>query len=839
MQFDISYLTEVGRELATSTQGGANKIVYTHAEASSHDYSALSVADLKSLTAIEDVQQTVDYSHVTIKDKTSVALRVDFPSMSVTKPYNLYTVAFYARPDNGDEVLYAVMPSSIPDYVPAYDGYSNINDSFNMITTVSDTDNVMITVSQAGSLNEDDLDAIFASKHIATIDDIKANIPATVIDGSKPADFKEAVTLEKGAVDGAGNAIATTKDVSDGDATTLTSAKEYADTQVSGKADDSKVAHLSGANNFDTVPTVNNNQLLLASSLPSDLARTGQDTNFTGKLQKSGQDVATTDDLTIVYAGVPSLSFDGSGNYTITASKNADIAHITDYTLYYQVKGTGYFTPVALTPDKLTGTVDLSKVTTATNFESYATATNVFGESDPSSMVQWSYDPEKASSTPPSLTIANDGTYTITAPTSTPTPIVKYFLYYNVDGQSDATKLDVGTKLTGSLKELITKPDKTTIYDVQATAMNANVESGVSNSVQFTYVPIDESVYGASWNLKSSPTLTRTDAAVGLTAGINGAQNDFDNAGPWKGMHRVTDSMGNVFVRIPKFYIRKTQTGSPDNGTATWQVSLVSHGDDWYLPKGFWDFTNSKELDYIDIGAYDATGSSSKLTSVAGQAPLVNLSIADFRSAAKANGTGYQIWDIHANDMLQVLFIIEFATLNSQSIMEGIDNGTSAAKSGAADSHKGSSGTAGIGSKAMSYRGIENLYGNVWQFCDGVNFKDNQPWVCEDATKFQSNLFADPYVCTGYTATSSGSNYIKTLGFDSLRPYAQFTTDNSGSESTYYADYDYPGSGNTVLETGGRWDYGASGGLFRSGRGDSSTHADVGDGCRLLKKALS
>ncbi|KRM46603.1 hypothetical protein FC51_GL001871 [Lentilactobacillus parabuchneri DSM 5707 = NBRC 107865] len=103
-------------------------------------------------------------------------------------------------------------------------------------------------------------------------------------------------------------------------------------------ADDSKVAHLSGANNFDTVPTVKNNPLLLASSLPSDLARTGsdqeftgkntfdtapidkttghpyitkdgvpavpdtladttKDTNFTGKLQKSGIDVATTSDV--------------------------------------------------------------------------------------------------------------------------------------------------------------------------------------------------------------------------------------------------------------------------------------------------------------------------------------------------------------------------------------------------------------------------------------------------------------------------------------------------------------------------------------------------------------
>ncbi|MEN2346462.1 hypothetical protein ABC657_08565 [Lentilactobacillus parabuchneri] len=46
-------------------------------------------------------------------------------------------------------------------------------------------------------------------------------------------------------------------------------------------ADDSKVAHLSGANNFDAVPTVDNNPLLLASSLPSDLARTGQANTFT------------------------------------------------------------------------------------------------------------------------------------------------------------------------------------------------------------------------------------------------------------------------------------------------------------------------------------------------------------------------------------------------------------------------------------------------------------------------------------------------------------------------------------------------------------------------------
>lgn len=85
-------------------------------------------------------------------------------------------------------------------------------------------------------------------------------------------------------------------------------------------ADDSKVAHLSGANNFDTVPTVNNNPLLLASSLPSDLARLSQDANFTAKLQQNGQDVALANN-TITRNPDTSAVVD-SVNFTGTAQKS-------------------------------------------------------------------------------------------------------------------------------------------------------------------------------------------------------------------------------------------------------------------------------------------------------------------------------------------------------------------------------------------------------------------------------------------------------------------------------------------------------------------------------------
>jgi hypothetical protein len=82
--------------------------------------------------------------------------------------------------------------------------------------------------------------------------------------------------------------LATSKDVQS--LTNLINLKQ--DKLTYNPADDSTVAHLSGANNFDTVPTVNNNPLLLASSLPSDLARTGQSNTF-NSLQTFSQGIKT------------------------------------------------------------------------------------------------------------------------------------------------------------------------------------------------------------------------------------------------------------------------------------------------------------------------------------------------------------------------------------------------------------------------------------------------------------------------------------------------------------------------------------------------------------------
>ena len=180
-------------------------------------------------------------------------------------------------------------------------------------------------------------------------------------------------------------------------------------------------------------------------------------------------------------------------------------------------------------------------------------------------------------------------------------------------------------------------------------------------------------IYGVSWNHGTSATLTRTDNSIGMTAavglGMTPVTNNFDTAEIYKDICEVTDSLGNVFVRIPKFWIEKT-----DDGTSlkTWRISKGSFGTA-YLPKCF--LNGTIELDYVDVGKYNANLNGTKLESKSGYAPLVSKNITEFRTYATNNGLGYQQLDIHVVDVLQTLFIVEFATINSQSIVSGFSVG--------------------------------------------------------------------------------------------------------------------------------------------------------------------
>ena len=211
----------------------ANKTTakFTKAEISTTNLFNQSVTELQVLTSLDNVQQTADINTVTVINDSTVDVNIAIDQTKAPNDYQMNSVGLFAVDGDGKEVLYSVTVLKDPVYIHQDAMGSALG--IDLETVVGQSSNVDLSINPAGAVTNEALKVTLAD-YVKT-DDVEKLIPATVIDGSKPADFKEAVTLEKGAVDGAGNAIATTKNLADGDATTLKAAKAYADTQASDK----------------------------------------------------------------------------------------------------------------------------------------------------------------------------------------------------------------------------------------------------------------------------------------------------------------------------------------------------------------------------------------------------------------------------------------------------------------------------------------------------------------------------------------------------------------------------------------------------------------------------
>lgn len=137
------------------------------------------------------------------------------------------------------------------------------------------------------------------------------------------------------------------------------------------------------------------------------------------------------------------------------------------------------------------------------------------------------------------------------------------------------------------------------------------------------------------------------------------------------------------------------------------------------------------------------------------------------------------------------------------------------------------------GYHSVIYRGVENIFANIWQWVDGINIKDNVAYICKDHTQYASDKFEDPYKVLAYTnATTNG--WAKKLGFDPDEPFFRFPTEVGGSSSTYMDDYYYQNTGNRVARVGGNFNSGAGDGLWCWALSGTSSSASWDFGCRVL-----
>ena len=200
------------------------------------------------------------------------------------------------------------------------------------------------------------------------------------------------------------------------------------------------------------------------------------------------------------------------------------------------------------------------------------------------------------------------------------------------------------------------------------------------------------------------------------------------------------------------------------------------------------------------------------------------------RTAARANGSGWQQFDWMVLQLLRDLFCVVFATTNSQLIFLGRTTDFSNAATVGGTWNISTPCAYNTTTMQNRFFGIEDVFGNVFDWCDGVTFSGSTIY-----STVNYNYFTDTtnnMVNSGSRATSNGN--ISALTYNIAQPFLNYPSATSGGETQYYCDYEYYTSSGVVLNVGGNWNNGVNAGLWSSNGNNDASNANSNIGGRLV-----
>jgi hypothetical protein len=234
-----------------------------------------------------------------------------------------------------------------------------------------------------------------------------------------------------------------------------------------------------------------------------------------------------------------------------------------------------------------------------------------------------------------------------------------------------------------------------------------------------------------------------------------------------------------------------------------------------------WAFMHPTEKAYRYYPAYLGYSVGGKLISRSGVYPTVAQTIAQFRTLATANGTGWHQIDFALYELITLFMVIEYGTMDIQTALgQGRTMLTGAWANGSLIGINGLSNKLGNGSGSytyagsaddaqadysyMSYRGCENFFGNVWRFADGINATGSNAKVIytnSNPATYASDVFTGDYTSTGVT-TSSAAGYASALG-NSKKGFIPVSV-TGGASNKGTTDYFHTSTTvNTIARVGG------------------------------------
>jgi len=285
--------------------------------------------------------------------------------------------------------------------------------------------------------------------------------------------------------------------------------------------------------------------------------------------------------------------------------------------------------------------------------------------------------------------------------------------------------------------------------------------------------------------------------------------------------NEVESSGWNVMERTPKFYYAKfpyNVNGNYEDGHI-WLISDKPE-EGFELHPAFMRCRDrlcddssgtAKEVNYRYRGAFlgwvDGQG---RLRSLPNKSPQVSKTIGNFRNYAKANGNGWGITDFNLHFATQLLYSVEYGDYDSQTALGRgyVDGNGGKTNTGGTLQYGNKSFGETTGKKQMSYRGIEDFWGNCYYWIDGFYCDVSRNILIGDKG---FNNTGGGYSNKGRGATSNIDGFIGNI--QSKNDCGFVMSVASGSATTKLYDYGHLYAGYLPI-AGGNWNYGSNTGAF-------------------------
>ena len=251
------------------------------------------------------------------------------------------------------------------------------------------------------------------------------------------------------------------------------------------------------------------------------------------------------------------------------------------------------------------------------------------------------------------------------------------------------------------------------------------------------------------------------------------------------------------------------------------------------------------DCDKIYIGRYHAYSANSKLYSSSGKTPIVGDTLANYRTYATNRGTGYTDIGICDDILLQCLYLLIVRHFNSQTtIGRGICDTSAKHNTGEANTfgwlNTGSTNKTN-GNTAICCLGIENFWGNIWVWEDGIiRNSSRQFFMAQYADQYNSDATGYEYIAQASPTSTGYMGRVAGVPKFIFMPDASTVAASNRGETTYMCDYQWINENITsIAGFGGYWCSGSHvGAFYRTLYNAPSTAGDY-VGSRLVFKHIA